>query len=390
MSQSNSEGATQKSQKSQEKPSKRTPNEPSYSGGEYETFSGCIIHSEKDEYEVIGKLGQGAFATVWLVRDKTGKEYAMKIVKSKSNYTDAAKDENLILDHTKGIPNLAQIHGSFRIPDPKDDTGKLFHICIVMQNHGKNLLNMWKDKELFPKQNPNPNQCMPLVMIIRIIIQVLMGIINLNEVGIIHTDLKPENIVYTTSTDSDTGEINIHITIIDVGNGQYIDDLHKNSYIQTRQYRCPEVIIGLPYDQLADIWSIACIAFELATGGELLFEPHTAKNKSFDRDDDHLALMNELRRDTGDTSIQIPIEVLQTGEYYSSLFDANTANLKRITTFRFWCLEDVLKDKYNFDVKESKLFADLLMPMLAMNPADRIDAHTALKQWQDSLAAFLI
>ena len=318
----------------------------------------------------------------------------MKIVESKSHYTEAAEEEILILKHTKGIPNLVQMHDSFRIPDPKDDTGNLFHICIVMQNHGKNLLNMGKDKELFPKQNPNPYQCMPLVMIIRIIIQVLMGIINLNKVGIIHTDLKPENIVYTTSTDSDTGEINIHITIIDVGNGQYIDDLNKNPYIQTRQYRCPEVIIGLPYDQLADIWSIACIAFELATG-EQLFDPHNDKPippnpPKYDRDDDHLALMNELRRDTCDTSVQIPIEVLQTGQYYSSFFDANTANLKRITTFTFWCLEDVLKDKYKFDVKESKLFSELLMPMLAMNPVDRIDAHAALKQWQDSLASLII
>ena len=67
MSESNSEGDTQKSQ---EKPSKYTSKKnasskyaPSYSGGEYETFSGCLIDSEKGEYEVIVKLGQGTFAT---------------------------------------------------------------------------------------------------------------------------------------------------------------------------------------------------------------------------------------------------------------------------------------------------------------------------------------
>jgi len=127
----------------------------------------------------------------------------------------------------------------------------------------------------------------------------------------------------------------------------------------------------------------------LATG-EYLFDPHNAKDKSYDRDDDHLSLMNELRRDTGDSSIQIPIDVLKTGKNYQLIFKKNTANLKKISNFKFWCLEDILNDKYHFDEEESKLFTELLLPMLVMNPVDRIDAITALKQWQDSLATLLI
>nr|VDD20385.1 unnamed protein product [Brassica oleracea] len=63
------------------------------------------------------------------------------------------------------------------------------------------------------------------------------------------------------------------------------------SDIQTRQYRSPEVILGSKYSTSADMWSFACICFELATG-DVLFDPHSGEN--FERDEDHLALMMEL------------------------------------------------------------------------------------------------
>ena len=52
-----------------------------------------------------------------------------------------------------------------------------------------------------------------------------------------------------------------------------------------------EVLIGAGYDTSADIWSTACMAFELATG-DFLFEPHSGE--SWSRDEDHIALITEL------------------------------------------------------------------------------------------------
>jgi serine/threonine-protein kinase SRPK3 len=54
------------------------------------------------------------------------------------------------------------------------------------------------------------------------------------------------------------------------------------SDIQTRQYRCPEVILGSMYSTSADLWSFACICFELAPG-DVLYDPHSGDN--FDRDE---------------------------------------------------------------------------------------------------------
>ena len=59
------------------------------------------------------------------------------------------------------------------------------------------------------------------------------------------------------------------IKIVDLGNACWTYK-HFASDIQTRQYRCPEVIVGAKYDTSADIWSLACLIFELATGDLLL------------------------------------------------------------------------------------------------------------------------
>jgi serine/threonine-protein kinase SRPK1 len=82
------------------------------------------------------------------------------------------------------------------------------------------------------------------------------------------------------------------------------------SDIQTRQYRSLEVIIGSGYDTSADIWSTACMAFELATG-DYLFEPHAGEN--YDRDDDHLAHIIELLG-------PIPKDIALSGRLSSALF----------------------------------------------------------------------
>jgi len=53
--------------------------------------------------------------------------------------------------------------------------------------------------------------------------------------------------------------------VIDFGSSCFVDD-HLSSYVQSRSYRAPEVMLGLPYDQKVDIWSLGCIVAELWTG----------------------------------------------------------------------------------------------------------------------------
>lgn len=78
--------------------------------------------------------------------------------------------------------------------------------------------------------------------------------------------------------------------IADLGNACWVHK-HFTEDIQTRQYRSLEVLIGSGYNTPADIWSTACMAFELATG-DYLFEPHSGEE--YTRDEDHIALIIEL------------------------------------------------------------------------------------------------
>jgi serine/threonine-protein kinase SRPK3 len=83
---------------------------------------------------------------------------------------------------------------------------------------------------------------------------------------------------------------NVKLKICDLGNGCWT--YHQfSSKIQTRQYRSPEVLIGAKYNATADIWSLACMIFELATG-DFLFEPR--KGSNYGKNDEHIAQMMEL------------------------------------------------------------------------------------------------
>ena len=55
------------------------------------------------------------------------------------------------------------------------------------------------------------------------------------------------------------------VKVIDLGSSCFVTD-HLSSYVQSRSYRAPEVILGLPYDQKVDMWSFGCILAELLTG----------------------------------------------------------------------------------------------------------------------------
>ena len=80
------------------------------------------------------------------------------------------------------------------------------------------------------------------------------------------------------------------IKIADLGNGCWTHH-HFQPEIQTRQYRSPEVILGINYNETADLWSFACMLFEMVTG-EFLFDPK--KEETVSKSQDHLALMMEL------------------------------------------------------------------------------------------------
>jgi len=122
-------------------------------------------------------------------------------------------------------------------------------LCITFELLSLNLYEFIKN---------NNFQGLSLGLIRRFAIQLLASLRYLKKHKIIHCDLKPENILLKASNKSG-------IKMIDFGSSCFEDE-RVYTYIQSRFYRSPEVILGLPYDVGIDMWSFGCILAELYTG----------------------------------------------------------------------------------------------------------------------------
>jgi serine/threonine-protein kinase SRPK3 len=144
-----------------------------------------------EKYCVIRKLGWGHYSTVWLCWDAKNARYvAMKIVKSDKNYTETAEDEILLLKRVthadksieSGSKYIVQLLDHFRHKGPNGE-----HVCMVFEVLGENLLTLIRRFNY---------KGIPLNIVKDIARQVLLGLDCLHRVcGIIHTDLKPENVL---------------------------------------------------------------------------------------------------------------------------------------------------------------------------------------------------
>ena len=127
--------------------------------------------------------------------------------------------------------------------------------------------------------------------------QCLVTLRGLHKHEVIHCDLKPENILISSLTDC-------KVKVIDYGNA-YLHHDQRCSYVQSRAYRAPEVVLGCPYSPKVDLWSLGCILMELFTG-KLLFDNRSVQALLAS----HIALRGPF-----------PPRVLSTGQLAHHYFD---------------------------------------------------------------------
>ncbi|KAK6495492.1 dual-specificity tyrosine-(Y)-phosphorylation regulated kinase [Arthrobotrys musiformis] len=197
-------------------------------------------------YEVIDVLGKGSFGQVVRCIDhKTGGLVAVKIIRNKKRFHQQALVEVNILQKLREWDPGDQ-HSLVKFTQSFYFRG---HLCISTELLGMNLYEFIKSNDF---------RGFSLRLIRRFTKQLLNSLVLLKGHRVIHCDLKPENILLAHPMQSD-------IKVIDFGSS-CLEHEKVYTYIQSRFYRSPEVILGMTYGLPIDMWSLGCILAELFTG----------------------------------------------------------------------------------------------------------------------------
>ncbi|KAL4249574.1 protein kinase superfamily protein [Abortiporus biennis] len=197
-------------------------------------------------YEIIDTLGKGSFGQVLHCRDHcTGESVAIKIIRNKKRFHHQALVEIKILESLKKWDQEEKHH----VIKMNEHFYFRNHLCIAMELLSINLYELIK---------ANGFVGFTTGLIRRFTSQMLQSLALMRHHRIVHCDLKPENVLLKHPAKS-------AIKVIDFGSSCFEHE-KIYTYIQSRFYRSPEVILGMNYHMAIDMWSLGCILAELYTG----------------------------------------------------------------------------------------------------------------------------
>ncbi|XP_076842558.1 uncharacterized protein LOC143487507 [Brachyhypopomus gauderio] len=223
----------------------------SLSRDDYHLVQHEVLCSASNNYEVLEFLGRGAFGQVakcW--KRGTNEIVAIKILKDHPAYARQGQIEMSILSRLN-----RENADEFNIVRSYECFQHRNHLCLVFEMLGQSLYDFLKCNNFSP---------LPLKCIRPIVQQLATALLKLKSLGLIHTDLKPENIMLV-----DPVRQPYRVKVIDFGSATHVSKAVCSSYMQTRYYRSPEIILGLPFCEAIDMWSLGCVIAELFLGWPL-------------------------------------------------------------------------------------------------------------------------
>jgi serine/threonine-protein kinase PRP4 len=291
---------------------------------------------------------------------KTIREYAVKVVRANDVMHKAAQQEVNILEKLAAADPEGKRH-CIRLLDTFEYRN---HVCMVFEAMDMNL------REVVKKFGRGVGINLKAVQTYSF--QLLQALKLMRKCGVLHADIKPDNILCNASHSS--------VKLCDLGSAMYVGNNELTPYLVSRFYRSPEVILGLPYEYAMDMWSLGCVIFELFTG-KIAF-PGKSNNGM-------LKLMMDLKG-------AFPKKMLKKGTFVENHFD-NDVNMT------FFLVETdpvtkqpirtainhpkVTRDLYKelekkagptTDRKKLLQLADFLQQMLMLDPEKRVTVDKAL------------
>ena len=310
------------------------------------------------KYYYLGKLGNGVFGTVYKVIKKTQRTAAQFFAAKISNPNEVAvlaqKNEERIVRHLNvkdplSRGNIVQLYDGFKL--------NASH-CTVYEYLPNNLLNILRK---------SPSKTLSLKQVRIVAKQLFESLAFLSQEKIVHTDLKPENIVVTSHDE-------LKLRVIDFGSAFFIGEKH-DLHVQTIYYRSPEVAARCKrlYTPQIDMWSVGCILAELFTGAPIFFasEMDSVENEN-------LNLLTTIAKVLGTAPDCITEGRLFKNRDGKAINKKALHSITKLKTNQLAPYIFKLVDEPSFKTLEYIHFIDLLEKTLAFDPAQRIKPDVAL------------
>ncbi|XP_052892519.1 homeodomain-interacting protein kinase 2 isoform X1 [Anopheles moucheti] len=349
--------------------------------GDYQLVQHEVLYSLSAQYEVLEFLGRGTFGQVVKCWKKgTSDIVAIKILKNHPSYARQGQIEVSILSR------LSQENADeFNFVRAFECFQHKNHTCLVFEMLEQNLYDFLKQNKFSP---------LPLKYIRPILQQVLTALLKLKQLGLIHADLKPENIMLV-----DPNRQPYRVKVIDFGSASHVSKTVCNTYLQSRYYRAPEIILGLPFCEAIDMWSLGCVVAELFLGwplypGSSEYDQIRYISQTQGLPTEHM--LNSASKTAKffyrDVDSTYPFWRLKTPEEH----EAETNNKsKEARKYIFNCLDDIGQVNVPTDIEGGQLlaektdrreFIDLLKRMLTIDQERRITPGEALNHSFATLA----
>ncbi|PRD29410.1 UNVERIFIED_CONTAM: mnb [Trichonephila clavipes] len=210
-----------------------------------------------ERYAIDCLIGKGSFGQVVKAYDHEEQcHVAIKIIKNKKPFLNQAQIEVKLLElmNNEEVSDTFYQLGKEKIVQLKRHFMWKNHLCLVFELLSHNLYDLLRNTKF---------RGVSLNLTRKFAQQMCTALLFLShpDLKIIHCDLKPENILLCNPKRS-------AIKVVDFGSSCQLGQ-RIYQYIQSRYYRSPEVLLGIPYDMAIDIWSLGCILVEMHTGQPL-------------------------------------------------------------------------------------------------------------------------
>jgi serine/threonine protein kinase len=347
---------------------------PSDGGGGHCLFEPLLIINHR--YQIQGLIGPGTFSLIWSALDLVfSRSVAIKVINRAHFETVEAECilNRYLAETTDEGSKVIRMHDVFFHDD---------NLCLVFDLVVQNILSFlnYLDSDFVG---------LPIPLLKKVVRDALEGLATLHSRGIVHTALGPENVLATRPLfpyppfPGDSEEAVFHCLeddpfAVDFKVGNLGNSCHlagpMSQFIQTRGYRPPEVLLGIPYDETADVWSCACMTFRLVTKRDL-FDPTALEEQSEKGgagrvlDALHLSMIERVLG-------AIPDDWARTGANYQSLYQ--DGELIAATFNKPQNVFELLMELH-FPPAHADDLAEFLEPMLAILPSRRPRAAEMLK-----------